>query len=864
MKKLALLLTVVTTQIAAFAAHITGGEMYYTLVSQSGGNFTYQVTLKLYRDCFSTGAQLDPSAPIAIFNSATNAMVWSQSVPKTQEIRQNLSSPNPCIQNPPAVCYDVGFYTFTVTLPGIASGYTIAYQRCCRIAGINNVSASSSSGATYTATIPGTFAGSSAPANNSANFRGVDTVIICANNNFCYDFGASDPDGDSLVYSFSNAYVGGSQGAPAPNPPNSPPYSSVPYSAPYSAFAPLGAGVSINRQTGLMCGVAPPGGIYVVTVAVQEYRNGVLIATQRKDLQIKVGDCNVADAELKPEYITCDGFTYTFSNEAPPNPLVKTYYWELGDGFTSTEASPTHTFADTGIYSIKLVVNRNQECSDSVISQIKVYPGFFPGFTTSGVCVNKPTQFIDTTNTRYGVVDSWRWNFGDPATTADTSRNQNPVYTFSQAGTYNVTFIVTNSKGCIDTVNKDVEILVKPPLSVAFDDTLICRSDSVQLQAIGNGVFSWTPVTNIDNPNVANPRVFPPVSTDYIVKLDDQGCIAFDTVKVRVVDFVSLQAMPDTVICTGDSLRLYAFTNGNSFLWDNAATLDDPTLLRPLARPVNNPTTYTITARIGSCRGTDNVTVTMVPYPVANAGADTTICFETPAQLNGSHNGTSFSWSPTETLTNASTLTPEARPKVTTAYVLSAFDTQGCPKPGHDTVVVTVNPEILAYAGVDTAVVVGQNLQLTATGGETYVWSPATGLNDPFSATPVGRYDGSFDSIRYFVTVSDAIGCTDVTSVLVKIFKTNPKIFVPTAFTPNGDGKNDVVRPIAVGISKIEYFRIFNRWGQKVFETTVNGKGWDGRINGQEQASATFVWIVKGVDFTGKVVTAKGQVTLIR
>jgi len=98
----------------------------------------------------------------------------------------------------------------------------------------------------------------------------------------------------------------------------------------------------------------------------------------------------------------------------------------------------------------------------------------------------------------------------------------------------------------------------------------------------------------------------------------------------------------------------------------------------------------------------------------------------------------------------------------------------------------------------------------------------------------------------------------------VKVFKTEPRVFVPTAFTPNGDGLNDQFRPIAVGISKIEYFRVFNRWGELVFSTTVNGKGWDGNIAGKPQGSGTFVWVVRGIDYKGKHFFAKGTVTLIR
>jgi gliding motility-associated-like protein len=107
-------------------------------------------------------------------------------------------------------------------------------------------------------------------------------------------------------------------------------------------------------------------------------------------------------------------------------------------------------------------------------------------------------------------------------------------------------------------------------------------------------------------------------------------------------------------------------------------------------------------------------------------------------------------------------------------------------------------------------------------------------------------------------------GCVDSAFVTVRIFKTNPQIFVPTGFTPNSDGRNDVIRPIAAGIAKIEYFRIFNRWGQVVFNTTISGQGWDGRIKGKEQATNVYVWIVKAVDFTGKSIFAKGTVTLIR
>ena len=263
------------------AAHITGGEMYYFYQGRNGNLYQYTVTLKLFRNCGNVGAPLDQQASIAIFDKATGTSVWAQLIPLTSTQILNLGSPNPCISNPPPVCYEVGFYTFSVSLPGTVNGYTVAYQRCCRIAGINNLSSSNSVGATFSADIPGTTPLATAPENNSARFIGADTVIVCANNYFTYSFGAVDGDLDSLRYTFCTAYEGGSQGNAAPNPPLSPPYIPVPYSSPFSSVSPLGSGVTINPATGLITGIAPATGIYVVTVCVTEFRNGIPIAVQR-------------------------------------------------------------------------------------------------------------------------------------------------------------------------------------------------------------------------------------------------------------------------------------------------------------------------------------------------------------------------------------------------------------------------------------------------------------------------------------------------------------------------------------------------------------------------------------------------------
>jgi gliding motility-associated-like protein len=548
--------------------------------------------------------------------------------------------------------------------------------------------------------------------------------------------------------------------------------------------------------------------------------------------------------------------------------LINTYHWNFGDPGSGTNDSsdlsnPTHVFSDTGVYTIKLIVNRGEQCTDTGFTVLKVYPGFFPGFTSTGTCINFPIQFNDTTNTVYGVVNTWSWNFGDLTTVADTSHNQNPSWLFATPGPKDVSLIVTNSKGCKDTATVVVQVLDKPPISVAPADTLICRNDAVQLHATGTGVFSWTPPVNIINANTPDPTVSPTSSTWYYVTLNENGCINRDSAHVRVISTVTVVANNDTTICRGDPAFLGANTDGLQYLWSPAATLDNPTLLNPTATPLVT-TTYVLRSTVGGCSNIDSMTVKVVPYPGSNAGPNQIICYNGTAQLNGGIVGSSFTWIPASYLNNPNILNPLSTPPRTTDYILTVFDTLGCPKPGRDTITVTVLPKIRPFAGRDTIVIVGQPLQFNGSGGTSYQWIPSTGLSNPTIPNPIGTYGAEIDSIRYTLIVSDAAGCSDSAFVKVRVFKTAAYVFVPTAFTPNNDGLNDVIRPIAVGIQKINYFSIYNRWGQLVFTTTTNGHGWDGNIRGTPQGTSTFVWMVSAIDYKGAPIFLKGHTTLIR
>jgi gliding motility-associated-like protein len=856
-----------------FARHLKGGFFTYTYLGKDATSIQYHVTLTVYMEC-NASEQITDEIPFTFFDARTGGQVANIYAPMSQQYLLRKDADDKCISGDQRGCYyKIVIYDLkTVSLPLNNNGYIVSYQRCCRINNINNVENSGSIGNTYSITIPGNSVAPNAETNNSARFEVNDTIVVCGSSKLEYSFSATDPDGDILRYEFCNAWVGGApspQAQVAPDPASPPPYGTVPYSPGFSGSNPLGEDVSINPNTGLISGIAPAvPGEYVVTVCVSEIRGGIVIATTRKELHMRVGNCTPITAALNPSYITCDGYTLTFQNNST-SPDIQSYFWDFGvppvTNDTSNLAIASYTYADTGIYKVKLVVNRGLACSDSTTTLAKVFPGFFPDFSFSGICVNKPTKFTDQTTATYGAVNSWAWDFGNTNSTTDVSLLQNPSYTYTATATYNVRLIATSTKGCKDTVIKTLTIIDKPPLSVRFKDTLICKGDApLQLEAIGNGIFSWTPTgADIVNENTATPSVTPTATKKYYVQLDDNGCINRDSVRVRVVDFVTLQARNDTTICLSDSVRLNATSDGLKFLWSPAGTIDNPTIINPMAKPPGT-TTYTVIATIGHCTATDDVIITTVPYPGVNAGEDTVICFGTSAQLNGSMVASSFAWSPVSSLTNANTLSPIARPVGTTAYVLTVRDTIGCPKPSRDTVLVKVLPKINAFAGNDTAVVVGQPLQFKATGGVKYSWSPADWLNKTDIPNPKAIYNEEIENITYKVDVFNEANCVDSAFVSVKIFKTNPQVFVPTAFTPDGDGKNDMFRPIAVGISRIEYFRVYNRWGQMVFQTTINGKGWDGKIGGKPQGSATFVWLVKGADYTGKTFFAKGTVTLIR
>jgi gliding motility-associated-like protein len=303
-----------------------------------------------------------------------------------------------------------------------------------------------------------------------------------------------------------------------------------------------------------------------------------------------------------------------------------------------------------------------------------------------------------------------------------------------------------------------------------------------------------------------------------------------------------------------------------SYRWTASTNETVAQVKNPFVRPLTR-TKYYVTANLGYCQARDSVTINQAPYPQAFVGPDTTICFDTRYQLSGTYVGSSFRWSPNTNMFNASTLNPIVAPRRSTRYYLIAQDTMGCNKPVTASVLISVTPRIQLYAGKDTLVVPNQPVQLNALTNITsgvVLWTPSTGLNNTSIINPIATLDNQFDSILYTVRVTAAGGCFAEDDIKLKVVRSGPDILVPSGFTPNGDGKNDILKPITIAISTLSYFSIYNRWGQLVYRTTELEKGWDGTYNGVLQAAGAYVYQTEGTDYLGKKVYRKGTVVLIR
>lgn len=378
----------------------------------------------------------------------------------------------------------------------------------------------------------------------------------------------------------------------------------------------------------------------------------------------------------------------------------------------------------------------------------------------------------------------------------------------------------------------------------------------------------------ISNDAAPAPHLYPGAGV-YDVKLvieDNSGCVS-DTLRSTV----TIGSYPEAdfgpgALCLGEPLQLRDSSKVEvgtlqtwTWNWGNGQTsaVQDP--LAPFTAAGDYPVELEVVTKEGCA---DKVTkdITLFPKPVVRATA-MNVCIGEAVEFKG-HNETPsidiaqwyWAFSNGDTMRNQDVSYTFAAGGRHPAK-LHAVSENGCAASMVPLEVSVVDLQL--YAGRDTLVARNQPLQLNAvaTGEDLHFeWLPSTGLDEPYSPDPTALLQK--DQV-YHVTVTSPEGCRDEDDLAVKVYE-GPEFHVPNAFTPNNDGHNDRFRVIAAGVPKLDFFRIWDRWGQEIFNTNALDQPWDGTVKGQPAATGTYVWMVQGVDYLGKRFSRQGTVTLIR
>lgn len=556
-----------------------------------------------------------------------------------------------------------------------------------------------------------------------------------------------------------------------------------------------------------------------------------------------VSDCNTVSAQASV-------------SPAPPAATVVTYI--LLSGATQIASNTTGLF--TGLnpalpYTVKAIIN--QACGG-----IQLIEDF--NFTSCPLSIS--ATFINPScNLSNGSITATATFGTPPYQFSKDGIIYQPSGLFTGLAANNYTITVKDALNITNTVN--VILVNSPPVQLnATASASTCNFNNGVITATGTG--GTAPLQySIDGINFQASNIFTGLSpNNYTVIVKDvNGCTATFPVTVSLNNTLNVNAGNNTTICEGTKTTLTATSNGTSFSWTPVTGLSNPAILNPDASPVIT-TLYTLTAMDGTCTGTSTVTVFVNPAPVANAGRDTGICFGKNIQLTGT-GGISYLWKPSTYLSNANIFNPiVTNPNIgLITYSLSVVDANGCNSLADDNITINVSPPPTLFVGNDTTIAINQPLQLYGidinnTGFNNYAWSPTYGLNNPLIVNPVAVLNRD---IIYSLTAQNANGCIGIDDIKITVYE-GPEIYVPNAFTPNDDSKNDILKAIPIGLKEFKFFTIFNSYGQQVFSTVNPGIGWDGTFKGVKQGMGTYVWIAEGVNYKGTIIQRKGSVILIR
>lgn len=432
----------------------------------------------------------------------------------------------------------------------------------------------------------------------------------------------------------------------------------------------------------------------------------------------------------------------------------ESFSWSPSTGLNNpTIRNPMASPAVTTTYEVIMIDSAGCPHVDSVTVTVTPLPVVSAG-DDRNLC------FGDSLQLNGGGGTSFQWS---PATGLSNPAISNPMASPSSTTTYFMT--ATAASGCSNIDSVIITVNQLPTADAGPDRQIKCGLDSLQLNATGGIFYQWAPATDINNPNIANPLVAPDSSQTYVVTvIDSNSCVSTDTVEVLSF-YVTTNG--DQEICPSETVNLTANAiNGQlvSFDWQPDSSLLNPGMQTVQANPLSSTNYFLIATDSSGCIDTASAFVTVRVGPLADAGRDTSICIGEDVQLNG-NGGFTYLWSPTSSLDNPAIPNPIASPLLTTTYYLEVSDTSSCT--GRDSVVITVNQLPMIEAGLPQTKCGEQSVQLAASGGLSYVWTPALALSNDSISDPLANPDST---TTYTVSGMDSNGCVNTDSVVVSTF----------------------------------------------------------------------------------------------
>lgn len=561
---------------------------------------------------------------------------------------------------------------------------------------------------------------------------------------------------------------------------------------------------------------------------------------------------------ITPDTTICAGASFQIRTTGTPG---LTYNWTPPLWLSSTTVmQPISTPAVSVIYSMTATLV-NSGCP-AMTDEIAVT------VINSAISILTADTFIckgEFVNIRVSGDPTLNYNWS-PGSWLSNPSIQNPVATPLTTTTYIVT---ATGPGSLCPSTDSFKITVSDiNISLFSRDTIICRGDSYLIHANGNAgpIYSWTPATSLNNPAILQPTASPSSTTIYSLTASwpGSGCPDLTVgVKVTVLDATISLHTPDTTICLGDEVHIRM--SGDPALvyqWIPAMAMNNPTVKEPVISPMVN-TTFSVTATYGGICFSSAALKIVVANPIASVQTkDSALCVGASILLHVSGDPSlDYSWWPASGVSDIHAMQPVVSPEVPTNYIMTAT-VPGTPCSVSDQVFFDVKSTQLANVTASTTIPFGSSIQLNADSSLFYTWAPNDGsLSNPNISNPVAT---PLASTTYTVYGLDDHGCRTTAFVTINVMY-DDDVFIPDAFTPNGDGLNDVFRVVRLGYNKLVSINIFNRWGDMVYRSeNGDNTGWDGLYNTIPQEMGVYFYQVIISRPNGTQKHYKGDVTLIR